>query len=259
MPYNRIPVTAALAAVALFAAPALAGTHSSSVLITSFSVTTSAGITLSWADPYQAFDTSALEAGGLLGADADSHDVGDWGFAISGANTAHAIAAASTTTPQTFWATADATGSFGPPTNLPNQASSGVLQSGSFSLSGAGSVTFTIGYSLAVSAIGGNATSDYGSALLNFELDDTDGSSGGSLADALHSFALASGAGSQSGTLTLTLDLSAGETGFYNLQGSALAFASASMVPEPQSWLLLACGMAGMAAMSRSRRQRQAD
>jgi hypothetical protein len=240
-------------AAALLAGPALAQASSSSVFITSFGVSTSGG-TLAWSDPYQSFSTSALEAGGLLGADSDSYEVGDWGFAIAGANTPHAIAAVSTTTPQTFWASADASSSFGPATNLPNEAETRALQSGAFSLSGAGSVTFSIGYELAVSAPGGNALTDYGSALLNFELADTDGSSGGSLADALNSFALASGVGSRSGSFTLTLDLAAGELGFYNLQGSALAFATASAVPEPESWLLLACGMAGMAAWVRTRR-----
>jgi len=236
------------ATLALSAVAPLAGAASSasSVLITSFSYTTSAG-TLSWSDPYQSFSVLALNAGGLLGAKSDYYETDDYGFVAIGATTSSSSGAGSTTTPQTFWATANTVSSTGAITNLPNQAEATAIQSGSFTLSGAGTVTFTVGYKLDVASPGGNASTDYGSALLAFDLGDGDGNSGGNRTDGLMSFAQGSGIGSRSGSFTLTVDLASGETGFYNLQGHALAFSNA--------WLLMTGGLFGMALLMRQRRR----
>ena len=243
--------TAALAAALIGAAPhAGAATSASSVLITSFSYSASAGL-LSWADPYQSFAASALEAGGLLGASTESFETDDYLPAIAGGNTAHASAAASTTTAQTFWATASTSSSLGAAFQMPHQANATVGQSGTFRLSTPGTVTFVVGYQLNVAATQGNAVTDYGSALLAFNLSDADGSSGGQASDALQSFAQASGSGARNGRFTFTVDLSTGEAGFYTLSGSAIAFSSASAVPEPQTWLLMAGGALVLALRTR--------
>jgi hypothetical protein len=241
---TRLPAWALSLALLTSAGAAAAATNTASVLITSFSATTSAG-SLSWTDPYQSFAANALNAGGLLGADSDVFSLEHYGFAIAGASTSTSTAAISTTAPQTFWATASSASSFGLPTNLPNQADSKVLQSGSFAVTQAGTVTFTIGYTLAVSAVGGNAATDYGLSSIAFDLAGTT-PGGGALTDSLASFAQASGAASRSGSFTLTLALAPGATGFYTLQGGALAFATAAAVPEPAGWLLLSAGLSAL-------------
>jgi hypothetical protein len=247
----------ALGALLAGAAPwATAATSSASVLVTSFSVVSS-GPALSWSDPYQSFSAKALLAGGLLGARSDAFDTGDYGFAVVGATLAAQTAAVSTTTPQTFWATADTATTTGADTNLPNQSEALALQSGSFSLAGAGSVTFNVGYRLTVAApAGGSAAVDQSWTFLALSLDDTDGSSTASSDSRLFSFEQGSGSAVREGSFTLTLNLGAGETGFYDLQGHASAFSSATLpVPEPGPGVLLAFGLAGLAGWIQARRK----
>src|SRR4051812_14256253 len=93
-----------------------AASSTASVLVTSFSYTTSGG-TLNWSDPYQSFAATALNAGGLLGASTDAFETEDFGLAIAGASTSRANAAVSTTMPQTFWASAETVTSTGAVTN----------------------------------------------------------------------------------------------------------------------------------------------
>lgn len=246
----------AAVALAFGAGSALAESSSSSVAITSFSYTTTGGTMLSWSDPYQSFQALAMNAGGLLGTKSDSFDTADYFFAIVAADTSQASAATSTASPQTFLASASTTSSIGLATNQPNKAQSIVNQSGAFMLSGAGSVTFNVGYTLAVSAPGGNALSDYGTTLVSFDAANSAGSSGGMVGDQLMSFNQASGVGSKTGTLALTVSLATDETGYYNLRGNSIAWSSAAMaapVPEPGSWALMLAGLAGVVAVARRR------
>jgi hypothetical protein len=62
-------------ALACSGVAALAG--DSSVLITDFSYVSSAG-TLTWLDPFQSFQTTALNGGGLFGSKSDSFETDDY-------------------------------------------------------------------------------------------------------------------------------------------------------------------------------------
>ena len=238
-------------ALACSGVAALAG--DSSVLITDFSYVSSAG-TLTWLDPFQSFQTTALNGGGLFGSKSDSFETDDYNFAIAGANVSNAQAAISTTAPQTFFASAATTKSANPQGTPPNQGTAIANQSGSFTLSQPGTVTFTVGYTLGVSSPCGNAITDFATALLNFNLGDGDANSGGSLSDQLASFSQLAGVGSKSGTFTLAVSLGADETGFYTLSGNAESFSIAA-IPEPGEWALMGGGLFAMAAFLRRRRQ----
>lgn len=250
----KLRTLAALVAMSCTAGLSLAG--EASVVINSFSYVTS-GAELTWTDSFQSFDAVALNGGGLLGSKTDSFATPDWGFLAVGANTSNAIAAVSTTTPQTFFADASTTRSVGPATTPRNQASATANQSGSFMLSAPGSVTFTVGYTLAASWPGGSSSTDFSTALLSFAATDSDSTSGGNLSDQLMSFNQLTGAGSKTGQFNLTVNLGANETGFYNLDGSATSFAVAA-VPEPTDFALMAGGLLTMVGVLRRRKAAQA-
>ena len=247
--FSLIGVAAALACAA---GPALAG--SGSVAIDSFSFVTS-GPSLSWLNPYQSFSANALSAGGLAGAQSDSFDEEAWGFAAVGANTSVAQAGISTFLPQTFWALVTTAASTGAAASLPNQATANGVQSGDFALSGAGFVTFTVGYTLEVSAPGGNPTNDYATAGLTFNASNGVTGLGGSGTDLLNSFGSQAGTASFSGMLNLTVALNAGQTGHYDLSGYAVSFSPVAAVPEPSQWLLMSGGVLGMGCYLRRRRR----
>ena len=251
-PTLRVPRPRALGVAMALALSGAAWAGDASVLITDFSYVSSGG-TLTWLDPYQSFATTALNGGGLFGAKTDSFETEDYDFAIAGANVSNAQAAISTTAPQTFFAAAATTRSANPQGTPRNQGTADALQSGSFTLSEAGTVTFTVSYTLGVSSPGGNATTDFATALLNFNLGDSDANSGGDRSDQLMSFNQAAGVGTKSGTFTLAVNLSADETGFYTLAGKAESFSIAA-IPEPGEWALMGGGLMAMVAFLRRRR-----
>lgn len=247
---SKLKALGVAVALAGSAGAALAVPSAASVSITAFDVVTSTGTALTWSDPYQSFQTSALEAGGLLGTKLDGFDTPDYLFGIASADTASAHAALSTSLPQTFFASASTTSTQISTVSQPNQAQAGGLQSGAFMLTGGGSVTFSIGYTLTANSTGGASSFDYGQALLSFSASNADGSSGGQTDLDLSSFSQA--LNTRSGTLTLTVDLVGDETGFYNLQGTAIAFSTSALpVPEPGQWLLMTAGLLGVAAGAR--------
>lgn len=241
------------AALALSLSAGLSHAAQATVSVTSFSYITS-GAALTWSDPYQSFDTTALNGGGLLGSRTDSFATDDWGFLAVGANTANAIAVAATTTPQTFFIDSTATRSLGPVGTPRNQATSLASQSGTFMLSDAGSVTFTVGYTLMATAPGGSASTDFAGASLAFSAFNGRNTSGANPSDSLTSFAQASGMATRNGSFNVTVNLAAGEAGFYSLDGSATAFAA--VVPEPAEWALMTGGLLALSAVVRRRKQR---
>jgi hypothetical protein len=238
-------------ALACSAGGAFAG--EGSALVTSFSYAVSGG-TLTWLDPYQSFQATALDGGGLLGAKTDSYATNDYEFLTVGANTVNAAAGISTTDPQTFWADASTTASTGPVATPRNQANASASQSGGFILSQAGSVTFTVSYTLGASSAGGNAVSDFSTALLHLNVANSDSSAGGDVSDQVQSFDAASGISTKVGQFTLTVPLAAGEEGFYTLDGSAISYSPVSSVPEPGRASLLGAGLLGLAEFLRRRR-----
>jgi hypothetical protein len=242
----RLRAVAALVALSCSCGASLA--TDATVVVTSFSYVTSIG-DLTWSNPNQSFQTIATNGGGI--SRSDSFATPDYGFLAVGANTSNAVAAVSTTSPQTFFVSAATTPSAGPEGTPRNQASASATQSGSFMLSEAGSVTFTVGYLLTASAPGGSALTESSTSLLTFGV--SGGTGGGSLRDELLSFSQQSGVGSKPGQFNLTVNLTPTQMGSYNLAGSATSFSIAA-IPEPTDFALMTGGMVAMGLFLRRRR-----
>ena len=222
-----------------------------SVLITSFSYITPDGTTLSFNNPDQNFFTNAQNGGGVFGAQTDQFDHSDYDPATAGVSLSNAQAALSTFVPQTFWATASTTRSSNPLGTPRNQATADGFQSGDFSLSAAGTVTFVIDYTLDVTKPGGSLATDYASAALTFTTSFA-GQQPNSVSDQLLSFNQAGGIGDKSGEFRVSVNLLEDQVGSYTLEGVAQSFAVA--VPEPHEWALLASGFVALGAFVRRRR-----
>jgi hypothetical protein len=240
--------------LAFCAAPAAA--QDASVYISSFAYQTSVG-ELVWSDPYQLLGAQALNGGGLFGSDSSSFGPSAGYFpSIGFATTSRANATYSTAGDQTFFLTASTTPSANPVGTPRNQATANAVQSGLFSLTEGGTVTFTVDYILSVNRPG-NGVTDLSTAFVHFNAESEDGLSGGDRTDQLFSFNQLAGVGTRNGSFSVTVSLLADQFGFYTLDGSAESFAVAAVaapVPEPQEWALMLAGLAGLGAYARKRK-----
>lgn len=242
------------AAIGLAFAAAPAAAQDASVYVSVIDVSTSNGEMLTWSDPYQSLSASALSGGGLGGADTDDDTTDAYAATIGFATTPNASVTYAAPGDQTFSLTATTTpGNY--PLGTPRSAAEALgSTSGSFSLTEAATVTFTVFYQLAANKPGGNPISDFAAAFLNFSLSGGQ-SGGGSVSDSLESFAEASGMAMRSGRFSLTVSLLANQLAFYSLDGRAESFASAvTPIPEPETWALMMAGLAGLGVVARRRR-----
>jgi hypothetical protein len=257
-------------ALAFCAAPAMAGT--ATVNITSFTVSAAdfSGNFAFATDAFQSYTMTALEAGGLLGAQGPiSFSAPDWNLGLNQvAQTANAKATGNTVnftdvatqlTTAGFNLSAQATAAHSPPL-LPNYANATAGQEGTFvlldgdgQLTG-GTITFDLFYDMNV-ATPGSTAANYSQTTLNL-LRSTDTQSTTSFADGLLSNSLTDGTGSiMSGHYSWTYALAVGEAAYYTLSGSAIASAELAVaaVPEPETYALMLLGLAGIGVVKRRR------
>ena len=253
-------------AVALACGAGVSAAADGSLSITSFTVSAAdfSGTFAFAMDPFQSYNLSALEAGGLLGAGADNFSANDWNLGINRlAQTANTKATGNTVqftdsaglvTPG-FNLSAHSTAAHLPPAQ-PNSANASALQSGTFMLVDetgapiAGTLTFEFFYDMSVSAPDSSAI-NYSQTVLNL-LASSDAGDNTTFADGLLSNDLTGGTGSiTSGHYSWTYTLAAGQAAYYTLSGSAIAVAA---IPEPETYALMMLGLVGVGAVARRRR-----
>jgi hypothetical protein len=251
-------------ALACCAGVSMAGNATLNITSFSVSVAESSGTFAFAVDPFQSYNLTALEAGGLLGTGFDNFSADNWNQGANRlAQTTNTTATANTiqftdaagATTAGFNLSAQAAAKYFPPA-LPNSANASAIQSGSFELLdgdgalAAGTLTFDIFYDMSVSAPS-NSPTQYSQTQLNL-LASADGSNDTSFVDGLLSTSLASGTGSiTSGHYSWTYTLAAGQAAYYTLSGSAIAVAA---IPEPETYALMLLGLGGIGALVRRRR-----
>jgi len=253
------------AALACGASASMAGEATLSITSFAASAAEFSGNYVLAMDPYQSFDLTALNGGGLYGAAADSYSADNWNQGANRLAQVSLAKATGNTVQFTDVMTQLATGGFnlgamalagGIPIGTPaNAANASALQSGIFTLidgdglAVAGSITFDIYYDLNVSEPLGSALT-YAQTVVSL-LSSSDGGGSASFDDGLLSSSLAGGVGATSGHFSWTFDLAAGESAYYTLAGSAIAVAA---VPEPGSFVLMGLGIFATGACLRRRR-----
>lgn len=257
IPHRLAAVAATLGLLA--GAPALAADASATVQITSVQFSTSGGLSLQWlpGSSFQALFAESREAGGLGGNDlAEPGSSDSWSDQSVSTAVAHAMATAQAGANGLLAAAASANRSiFDALHAQPHTGNSWVQQSGWFQLSGAGTLTVTVGYTLSAAAPLADGNDSFAGATLQLQAGNLDLGTSGLAEDMLWSFDLPTGSASRSGLLSLTVELSDPlQTGFYDLRANADVSAIAT-VPEPNSWALMALGGVALAGLARQRRR----
>jgi hypothetical protein len=258
--WRSIAAAAAAGSLACFASVAVAA--DAAVKITSVTVSVAEfSDNFAWAtNQSQSFSLSALQAGGLGGAQADSYSADDWQQGLNRlAQTANARATGNTvaftdvtTQLQTpgFNVGAMATPFGGSTSQAQNYASSAATHSGWFSLldgtgmATTGTLTFDVYYTLSAA---GNSLG-YGQANVSLLLG-TDSSGTSSFTDGILSSDFGTGMGSLDGHFSMTLNVSPTEVAYFTLGGNAIAAA----VPEPTAPALFGLGLAALVPFARRR------
>lgn len=222
--------------------------------VTSFSHVVSGG-TLSWLDDsrFAELAVESKEAGGLGGNDVDSAtDIANLSTQV-----AHASAQVSATASGLLAGRVTATPSFVDEFAQPHQGEARASGGGAFTLSQAGTVTFTVNYTLDAASPLNQPLYSYGFAELVFGAGNYDTNAGDQLTDRIDSVLEAGGSGLRNGSFTLTVALDGPQqTGYYSFNGNAFASA-VTAVPEPAEWALMLAGL-GLLGGWRLRQQRRA-
>lgn len=249
----KLNMLGAAIALALGSTGALAQVGAS-FQITSFSHVVSGG-TLTWLGGYQDLYVESREAGGLGGTQIDGL-IGDRSDASLSTQVAHAGAQVSATTAGLLQGAASASPFFVDATAQPHVGQANALQLGEFSLSQAGSVTFTVNYTLTANAPAGDPLTTYAFSQLVFDAGNYNDNTTGSFTDQV--FTAEGSSGTRSGSFTYTVNLAgADDVGFYNFTANAYGTAIAAAVPEPGEWALMLAGL-GLLGGWRLRQQRRA-
>lgn len=250
----NIKLLGAACALTLGSAGAMAAPSAGSFEITSFSYVASGG-TLSWLPGgYQSLSVDSEEAGGLGGNQIDGMTIDGRANASYSTQVAHASAQVSATAAGLLSGSASATPFIVDATAQPHLGISSALQYGEFSLSQAGSVTFTVNYTLTANAQAGDPLTTYAASKLVFDAGTY--TNFNSFSDELHT--VQGSSGTRTGSFSYTVSLGgADEIGHYNFTGTAYATAMAAPVPEPSEWALMLAGL-GLLGGWRLRQERRA-
>ncbi len=252
-PARRLLQLAALSTLAVCAAAQ--ANSSATVQIDSFNYSVANGGTLAWTgvDGYQTVSAQAEDSAGLTGFDQHQSSGAIAGDTQS-ASTVYASGSATASANRTGSATA--TTLRGPGVSAisqPNMGTSSVNQSDAFTLSGADTVTFNVGYTISVSSPGGNVNDNYAEGAIDFSAGSYLGTSGGTFELEKYSFDSATGIGTYDGMLSLTVTLTgADDIGYYSLIANADT-SSPSAIPEPSETALLLAGLGTMGLALRRR------